>query len=147
MTQQSLERNIQWSAVFYILNVNESTITGEKLSVMNWLLYFKYQWVDKHCRKSFSDELTVTFLILMSRQSLPIYFQWWTDLHFKNEWVHNHCREIFTDQLSITFWKWMSRQSLPINFQCSTDYYILNMNESTITAEKLSVMNWLLHLK
>ena len=38
----------------------------------------------------------------------------------------------------------MSRQSLPKNFQWWTDYYMLNMNESAITAEKLSVISWLL---
>ena len=83
MSRQSQQRNIQWSALYYNLKMNESTVTAEKLSVMNWL----------------------TFWILMSRQSLkrniqwsPIYyilkmnestntaetFQWWTDYYILN---------------------------------------------------------------
>ena len=131
MSRQSLQRNNQWSAVYYSLKMNELTITAEKLSLLNWLLHFKYERVDNHCRKTFSDELTITFEIIMSRPSLKKNFQRWTDYyiwnikestftaeklsvlnwlsHFKYQWVDNHCRKTFSDELSITFCIWMSR--------------------------------------
>ena len=145
MSRQSLKRNIQWSAVYSILKMNESTITAEKLSVMTWLLELKYEWVHNHCRKTFTDELTITFQRWMSRQSLHKNFQWRTDyyifninestltaekysvigclLHFKNEWVDNHCRKTFSDELTITFSTFMRRQSLQKNFQSWTDLH------------------------